>query len=100
MRATPWSPAKTTTRTWETDPGTPAYAESLAALERDVAALVAAVRATTARVVLVSNEVGSGVVPEHPSGRLYRDLLGTLNARVAAECDAVSLVVAGRVLAL
>jgi adenosylcobinamide kinase/adenosylcobinamide-phosphate guanylyltransferase len=88
------------TRTWETDPGTPAYAESLAALERDVAALVAAVRATTARVVLVSNEVGSGVVPEHPSGRLYRDLLGTLNARVAAECDAVSLVVAGRVLAL
>ncbi len=50
--------------------------------------------------VLVSNEVGSGVVPEHPSGRLYRDLLGTLNARVAAGCDEVSLVVAGRVLTL
>ena len=87
-------------RTWDTDPGSPAYAESLALVERDVAELVAAVRGTSARVVLVSNEVGSGVVPEHASGRLYRDLLGSLNARVAAECDDVSLVVAGRVLAL
>lgn len=87
-------------RTWETAPGSPAYAESLALVERRVAALVDAVRTTRARVVLVSNEVGSGVVPEHASGRLYRDLLGTLNARVAAECDEVSLVVAGRVLAL
>ena len=87
-------------RTWEVDPGSAAYAESLGAVERDVQALVDAVRATSARVVLVSNEVGSGVVPEHASGRLYRDLLGALNARVAAECDEVHLVVAGRVLAL
>ena len=50
--------------------------------------------------VLVSNEVGSGVVPEHASGRLYRDLLGTVNTRVAAECDQVSLLVAGRVVPL
>ena len=48
----------------------------------------------------MSNEVGSGVVPEHASGRLYRDLLGTLNARVAAECDEVALVVAGRAITL
>jgi len=58
------------------------------------------VRSTAARVVLVSNEVGSGVVPEHASGRLYRDLLGTLNTRVAAVCDGVDLVVAGRVVPL
>ncbi|HET7900168.1 MAG TPA: bifunctional adenosylcobinamide kinase/adenosylcobinamide-phosphate guanylyltransferase, partial [Candidatus Nanopelagicales bacterium] len=87
-------------RTWEVDAGSSAYAESLGAVERDIAALVDAVRATRARIVLVSNEVGSGVVPEHASGRLYRDLLGTVNARVAAVCDDVSLVVAGRVLAL
>ncbi|BBZ01753.1 cobalamin biosynthesis protein CobU [Mycolicibacterium chitae] len=52
------------------------------------------------RVVLVTNEVGFGVVPEHRSGRLFRDLLGTVNQRVAAVCDEVHLVVAGRVLKL
>lgn len=51
-------------------------------------------------VVVVTNEVGLGVVPEHRSGRLFRDLLGTLNQRVAAACDEVHLVVAGRVLRL
>ncbi len=51
-------------------------------------------------VVLVSNEVGSGVVPATPSGRLFRDQLGRLNAQVAAACDRVVLVVAGRVIDL
>lgn len=87
-------------RVWEAEPGTPAYAETLALVHAEIDALVAAVRATDARVVLVSNEVGSGVVPEHASGRLYRDLLGVLNSRVAAECDTVRLVVAGRVVEL
>lgn len=51
-------------------------------------------------IVAVSNEVGSGVVPATFSGRLFRDVLGTLNSRVAAESDRVRLVVAGRVLDL
>ena len=51
-------------------------------------------------VVLVTNEVGLGIVPEHRSGRLFRDLLGVVNQRVAAACDEVHLVVAGRVLRL
>jgi len=50
--------------------------------------------------VLVTNEVGLGVVPEHRSGRLFRDLLGLVNQRVAAACDEVHLVIAGRVLVL
>lgn len=87
-------------RTWDAEPGTAAHAETLAHVDREVARLVDAVDATGARVVLVSNEVGSGVVPEHASGRLYRDLLGTLNTRVAAVCDEVDLVVAGRVVRL
>lgn len=62
-------------------------------------ALVAAVTASE-DVVLVTNEVGLGVVPAHASGRLFRDLLGTVNQRVAAVCDEVHLVVAGRVLVL
>lgn len=51
-------------------------------------------------VVLVTNEVGLGIVPAYRSGRLFRDLLGVVNLRVAAACDQVHLVVAGRVLVL
>jgi adenosylcobinamide kinase / adenosylcobinamide-phosphate guanylyltransferase len=51
-------------------------------------------------VVLVTNEVGLGVVPEHRSGRLFRDLLGLVNQEVGSACDEVHLVVAGRVLVL
>ena len=57
-----------------------------------------AVAAMRDDVVLVTNEVGLGVVPEHRSGRLFRDLLGTVNQRFGAACDEVHLVVAGRVL--
>jgi len=63
------------------------------------AALAALARAQADR-VLVTSEVGLGIVPEHRSGRLYRDLLGTLNQRFAAACDQVHLVVAGRALVL
>jgi adenosylcobinamide kinase/adenosylcobinamide-phosphate guanylyltransferase len=65
-------------------------------LDRVVAALVDC----PGPVVVVTNEVGMGIVPEHRSGRLFRDLLGTANQRVAAACDDVLLVVAGRVLRL
>lgn len=51
-------------------------------------------------VVVVTNEVGFGVVPPHRSGRLFRDLLGVANQRIAEVCDEVHLVVAGRVLRL
>jgi adenosylcobinamide kinase/adenosylcobinamide-phosphate guanylyltransferase len=60
-----------------------------------VEALVAAWVATPRRVVAVSNEVGSGVVPATASGRLFRDELGRLNAALAAASDRVDLVVAG-----
>ncbi|WP_317495371.1 bifunctional adenosylcobinamide kinase/adenosylcobinamide-phosphate guanylyltransferase [Haloechinothrix sp. LS1_15] len=50
--------------------------------------------------VAVSNEVGSGVVPATPAGRLFRDVLGSLNSRVSAASDVVHLVVAGRAIAL
>ncbi|MCW2753944.1 MAG: cobU [Marmoricola sp.] len=69
------------------------------AVEDALSAAVDAVRDAD-DIVLVTNEVGLGVVPEHASGRLFRDLLGTLNQRIAAVCDEVHLVVAGRVLVL
>lgn len=62
--------------------------------------LVGALCAARVDVVLVTNEVGWGVVPEHASGRMFRDELGRVNADVSAVADRVALVVAGRVLDL
>jgi adenosylcobinamide kinase/adenosylcobinamide-phosphate guanylyltransferase len=50
---------------------------------------------TPRRVVAVSDEVGSGVVPPSAAGRRFRDSLGELNQRLAAVADEVHLVVAG-----
>jgi adenosyl cobinamide kinase/adenosyl cobinamide phosphate guanylyltransferase len=60
-----------------------------------VDALVEAVRAAPGRVVLVSAEVGLGVVPATRAGRLFRDELGALNSALARVCDEVVLLVAG-----
>ncbi|USQ80992.1 bifunctional adenosylcobinamide kinase/adenosylcobinamide-phosphate guanylyltransferase [Ornithinimicrobium faecis] len=65
----------------------------------EIARLVAALERPQP-IVLVTNEVGLGVVPAHRSGRLFRDLLGEANRQVAAACDEVHLVIAGRVLVL
>jgi adenosylcobinamide kinase/adenosylcobinamide-phosphate guanylyltransferase len=59
-----------------------------------------ALRGTQESVVLVSNEVGSGIVPEFPSGRQFRDILGQVNQRIARICDNVILMVAGYPLAI
>lgn len=65
-----------------------------------LAGVTDAINAYEGRIVLVTNEVGLGVVPTHRSGRLFRDILGTVNQRVAEVCDEVHLVIAGRVLVL
>lgn len=62
--------------------------------------LVEALRHVPTSVVLVSNEVGSGVVPPYPSGRQFRDLLGEVNQKVASVADKVVLMVAGLPLVL
>lgn len=58
-------------------------------------AFLAALRTCSAPVILVSNEVGTGIVPEHAAARLFRDEHGWLNQQVAAVCDEVFLVTAG-----
>jgi len=62
--------------------------------------LIAAIRAARHPLMLVSNEVGMGIVPEHPLGRAFRDEAGRLNQAVAAAVDRTWFVVAGMVLAL
>jgi adenosylcobinamide kinase/adenosylcobinamide-phosphate guanylyltransferase len=74
--------------------------ENSSAIEARIEALCGALRTVQCTVVLVSNEVGSGVVPEYPLGRRYRDLLGEINQRVARVADDVVLMVAGLPLAL
>ncbi len=74
---------------WEGGP------EAVRACRARCADLVSAVAACPARLVLVSAEVGLGVVPATHAGRLFRDELGALNAELAAVCDEVLLLVAG-----
>jgi adenosylcobinamide kinase / adenosylcobinamide-phosphate guanylyltransferase len=79
---------------WSAAPG-PDQASADKALAQRVDGLVDAWRATRRIVVAVSNEVGSGVVPGTASGVRYRDELGLLNTRIAAESQQVWLCTAG-----
>ncbi|HEX2172976.1 MAG TPA: bifunctional adenosylcobinamide kinase/adenosylcobinamide-phosphate guanylyltransferase [Dehalococcoidia bacterium] len=77
-----------------------ALAQIEARLDAEVDGLVAAQRAAGIRLIVVSNEVGSGLVPPYPLGRYYRDILGRANQRLAAQADRVLLMVAGLPLTL
>jgi adenosylcobinamide kinase / adenosylcobinamide-phosphate guanylyltransferase len=70
-------------------------AERDSEIDKLCAALNAHTDAQTQSIILVSNEVGSGVVPAYPVGRQFRDLVGEINQRVAAVADTVLLMVAG-----
>ena len=67
--------------------------------QRDVALetenLCAHLAAQSGTVILVSNEVGMGLVPESPLGRDFRDAQGRLNQKIADVCDVVEFVAAG-----
>ena len=68
-------------------------AESAALAE--VTGLIEAYNAGEATWIVVSNEVGLGIVPAYPLGRVYRDALGRANQRLAAAADQVLFMVAG-----
>jgi len=69
-------------------------------IEEEIAQLEKALMAARARLILVANEVGSGIVPSYPRGRRFRDLQGMLNQRIAASAERVILMVAGLPLAV
>jgi adenosylcobinamide kinase/adenosylcobinamide-phosphate guanylyltransferase len=77
------------TEAWTDEPG----AHDRLSIELD--RMVGAWAATARLVIAVSDEVGSGIVPDNPSGRQFRDTLGLLNQRLAACADEVWLVTAG-----
>ncbi|HLJ86151.1 MAG TPA: bifunctional adenosylcobinamide kinase/adenosylcobinamide-phosphate guanylyltransferase [Candidatus Angelobacter sp.] len=84
------------------------YASNIMELERQdeekiaqrVQRLCATLQSVASSVVLVSNEVGSSVVPAFPAGRFFRDLQGRVNQQVAQVADNVLLMVAGLPLVL
>ena len=69
-------------------------------LETPIAALVATLERLRARTIVVSNEVGLGVVPETTLGRVFRDAQGRLNRLVAAQAGTAVFVAAGLPLTL
>jgi adenosylcobinamide kinase/adenosylcobinamide-phosphate guanylyltransferase len=66
-----------------------------ASIDAELDRLEQALDKATAPVVLVANEVGSGIVPDNALARRFRDLQGWLNQRIAAQADQVVLIVAG-----
>jgi adenosylcobinamide kinase / adenosylcobinamide-phosphate guanylyltransferase len=62
---------------------------------RETAELAQTLRAQKSPVVLVTNEVGLGIVPDNALARQYRDAAGTMNQMIAAAADEVEFVVAG-----
>lgn len=71
------------------------HGEAAAPLLAEVERLLAALERIEAPLFLVSNELGQGIVPENRLGRLFRDLAGEANQRVAAAADEAWLLVSG-----
>lgn len=65
------------------------------AVDAEIDTLLDRIATGVAHWIVVSNEVGLGLVPPYPLGRVYRDLLGRANARLAARADRAYLLVAG-----
>lgn len=75
------------------------WASNLMLAERNVAAAISgllfAIAGAPGRIILVSNEVGLGVVPDNALARRFRDIAGEINQAVAASVDSAVLVTAG-----
>ena len=64
-------------------------------LDGPLAEALEAIAARPGPIIVVSDEVGSGIVPMHAGARVYRDLVGIAHQRMAAQADEVHLLVAG-----
>lgn len=76
-----------------------ASAEQLRELEKhileDIEAFMQRMNHKGLSLIIVSDEIGMGIIPENKLSRIYRDMVGTVNQQIAARCDEVYLVVSG-----
>ena len=79
---------------WSQDPAITDAAVVLVNIK--ITELAALVTAAPANLIIVTNEVGQGVVPATASGRLFRDLMGITNTALSRACTDVTFMVAGR----
>ena len=79
----------------DADPDYWDYAALEQAVTQEIAALITACRACPSPVLLVTNEVGLGIVPDNRLARHFRDIAGRVNQMLAAVADEVWLVVSG-----
>ncbi|HOE57231.1 MAG TPA: bifunctional adenosylcobinamide kinase/adenosylcobinamide-phosphate guanylyltransferase [Bacillota bacterium] len=71
------------------------YEETERKIKKEIEKLLMGVAKTKAVVIMVSNEIGSGIVPENPLTRAFRDIAGRMNQHIAEQCGEVFLTVCG-----
>lgn len=76
------------------------HERALQSVNSQIDALVEAIQQSPTDLIIVSNEVGQGIVPETRSGRLFRDLMGIVNTRIAEASGEAVFIAAGRALPL
>lgn len=64
-------------------------------IKKQLSALMEVVKDVNVPLIMVTNEVGSGIVPESKIGRVFRDLAGRINQFIAQQADSVYLLVSG-----
>ena len=77
------------------DVNEPDEGAAAAFVEAEIENLLAAIHTSSVNWIVVTNEVGMGLVPPYPLGRVYRDLLGWANQRLAQVADEIYFMVAG-----
>ena len=85
---------------YSVDPDDPDEGRISQAITHEMDEIEALIKSSTVDWILVSNEVGMGLVPPYPIGRLYRDSLGWINQRLASLADEVYLLIAGKAIPL
>lgn len=71
------------------------FAEAEKAIKKEIEVLMEGVGKSEATVIMVTNELGSGIVPENLLARAFRDIAGRMNQYIAERCDEVFMTVCG-----